>query len=136
MFAHDPQETIGRFAIEHHSVKGRAPHRDELVTRYYGEFIPPADIFIGMLPPRVFDFPLLDTGSTALYFTTAPSPYLDREMLRRILFDFIYNRPTEEAYEMEHPESWELLNGFYREHRRDLTGAGRLVSGGRIWLPD
>ena len=136
MFAHDPVEMIGRFAIAYHEETGRVPQRDNLVTHYYGEYIPPADIFIGMMPPRVFDFPLLDTGGTALYFTTTPSPYLDREMLRRILHDFIYHRPSEEEYEMEKPDALEELDEFYRLHRRDLAGAGRLVAGGRVWLPE
>jgi tuberculosinol/isotuberculosinol synthase len=136
MFAHDPVETIGRLAIRHNEETGRHPQRNDLVTRYYGEFIPPADIFIGMMPPRVYDFPLLDTGRTALFFTTAPSPYLDREMLRRILFEYLYNGPEDEAYESDHPDDWDELAAFYRNHRRDLTGTGRLVADGRVWLPD
>ncbi|HUF38193.1 MAG TPA: hypothetical protein VMN57_06705 [Anaerolineales bacterium] len=136
MFAHDPVEKVAGLSIDHHRETGRIPRREDLVTRYYGEYLPPADIFIGMLPPRVFDFPLLDIGKTALFFTTAPSPYLDREMLRRILYEFIFNRPTEDAYESQGSESWTALDDFYRARRHELIGAGRLAAGGRIWLPD
>jgi hypothetical protein len=136
MFAHDPVEAVGRLAIQHSEKYGRAPQRDDLVAGYYGEFIPPADIFIGMLPPRVYDYPLLDTGKTALYFTTAPSPYLNRQMLRRILFDFIYCQPEEGGYEMEDPDSLDSLRTYYQDHQGDLTGTGRLAAADGVWLPE
>jgi hypothetical protein len=89
-----------------------------------------------MLPPRVFDYPLLDTGKTALYFTTAPSPYLNRQMLRRMLFDFIYCQPEEGGYEMEDPVSLDSLKTYYQDHQGDLTGTGRLAAADHVWLPE
>jgi tuberculosinol/isotuberculosinol synthase len=136
MFAHDPVEAVGRLAIQQFEKHGRAPQRDDLVAGYYGEFIPPADVYIGMLPPRVFDYPLLDTGTTALYFTTAPSPYLTRRMLRRILFDMIYCQPEEGGYEIDDPDSLDSLRTYYQEHQGDLIGTGRLAAADRVWLPE
>ena len=135
MFANDPTEQIAQQAVEFYKSKGQAPNRPEIVTRYYGEYIPPADIFIGMMPPSVFDFPLLETGNTVLYFTHAPTPYIDQAMLRYILHDFMFVRPVDDDYGELDETAWEALDSIYSMHRGDIVGVGRRYGVGRIWLP-
>ncbi len=136
MFAHDPVEKIARIAIDYYEETGNHPKRPDVVTKYYGEYLPPADIFIGMMPPSVFDYPLLDTGDTALYFTTAPTPYLNEEMLRRILYDYMFVRRIDDDYSELSPSNWEELGAFYDVHLGDIYGLGKKTARGSVWLPE
>jgi len=136
MFAHDPSETVSRIGIEYYKEQQSMPNRHDIVARYYGEYIPPADMFVGMMPPAVFDYPLLDTGGTALYFTTVPTPYLDQRMLRKMLHDFMFVRPVREEYESLSGEDWESLADFYHGKRKAIYGLGRKSAGGTVWLPE
>lgn len=135
MFAHDAVETLAGLSIRLYRETGRVPGREELVAACYGESVPPADLFIGMLPPAVFDFPLLDNGRTALYFTAAPTPYLDEEMLRRILYDVLFTRPGPDGWDSAPEEDWEALRGFYTLNRRAVCGLADRPGAGGILLP-
>lgn len=135
MFGHDPLEQIARSAVAYHQENQRHPSRSEIVAAYYGEYVPPADMFIGMLPPVAFDFPLLDQGATALYFTSAPTPYLDQAMFRRILYDYLFVRQAPEAHAELTDRDWEELRSFYAVHRQNMVGLGRRAGNGQFWVP-
>lgn len=135
MFANDPVEKIARRAVDFYKLQGETLKRPDIVTHYYGEYLPPADMFIGMMPPAVFDFPLLDVGHTALYFTTAPTPYLDETMLRRMLYDFIFVRRVQDDYDDLDEDDWRNLEEFYSVHQREIFGVGRRAGSGSVWLP-
>ena len=89
LFAHDATETIAKLAVHHHAQHGRLPTKREIVEAYYGEYVAPANIFIGFDKPAAFDMPLIATGSEDLYFTVSPSPYLNQRQLRGILYDHL-----------------------------------------------
>jgi tuberculosinol/isotuberculosinol synthase len=134
--AQDATETVAEIAVRFYQEHSRPPNRQEIVEAYYGEYVAPVDLFIGMAPPAVFDMPLLATGRENLYFTVAPSPYLDRDTLRVILYDHLYARRVEDEDYSDLPaEEWQRLAGFYRRHRHQVLGVGRIGGGGRLWLP-
>lgn len=136
MFAHDPAEQLARIAVDFQQATGRLPRRSDLVEAYYGAPLPPADLFIGMQPASVFDYPLLDVGTTALYFTTAPTPYLDEPVLRRILYDYLFVRPGQEDYAAVDQAGWDALDALYLERRWEVSGVGQRSRDGQFWLPD
>jgi tuberculosinol/isotuberculosinol synthase len=134
--AENNPETIADLAVDFFTRRGRRPSRDELVTQYYGQHVPPVDIFISSGKPRVFDIPLLSTDTTDLYFTTAPSPYLNEQQLRAILFDHLYARPKKSHdYREFMAEDWTGLQQFYA-HRRDVVlGVGTRANSWGVWHP-
>jgi len=72
--AHDPAETVAAFGASFLQSQGQLPTKREIVEFYYGEYVPPVDLFIGFDRPTVFDMPLIATGNEDLYFTVSPSP--------------------------------------------------------------
>ena len=109
--------------------------RDEIVAAYYGEPVPPVDLFIGFDKFSAFDYPLLNLGKEDLYFTAGPSLYLSERQLRGILFDHLYTRRMPEPdYELLTPEQWEELRDYYEQAREGTLGVGRLRAG--MWHPD
>lgn len=135
VFANDATETISQLSIEHFQKTGRPPTREEIVELYYGEYIQPADLFIGFSKLRVYDYPLLNLGREDLYFTIAPSLYLNEPQLRSILYDHIYLRRIEnEDYAEMSEENYRLMRDFYLANRETTLGVGALHGG--IWVPD
>ena len=132
--ANDPAENIAAIAVQHFQAHGRPPDKREIVEAYYGEYVPPADLFIGFQPPAAFDMPLINTGEEDLYFTVSPSPYLDAETLRAILYDHLYMRREREAYGEYTPADWRDLAEFYEINRRRVLGLGQRHPAG-FWYP-
>lgn len=131
---------IVRLAVDWANAHGCVPDHDTLVQLYYGERLPPARLFIGFGQPCAFDFPLLDDGQCDLYFTAAPTLYLDRNSLRSILYDHLYARPERRDYGQLTAEEWETIGRYYRLNRGEIAGVGQ-VGPGRLWfqrgwLPD
>jgi tuberculosinol/isotuberculosinol synthase len=132
--AHDATETIADLSVQYHAEHGRVPDKRTLVSVYYGEYVEPADLFIGFDKLCVFDMPLLATGSEDLYFTVSPSPYLSAGQLRSILYDHIYaRRGAEPEYSTLEPDEWKLMKDFYQANRNKTLGIG--VRCGQIWYP-
>jgi tuberculosinol/isotuberculosinol synthase len=132
--ANDATEAIGRLAIDYYAEHGRAPDRRTLVELYYGEYVPPVDIFIGFDRFWAFDMPLVATGREDLYFTISPSPYLTAPGLRAILHDHLYLRWVEEPdYMAMSAEDMDSLRSFYRSHQDKTLGVGVVRDG--IWYP-
>ncbi len=135
LFANDPIEQVARIVIDFHRERGRAPDRREIVSRYYGDYIAPIDIFIGSDRPSVYDVPLLSLGSESLYFTVAPSFCMDRRLLRSILYDHMYARQVIEHYNNVTPAAVADFERFYEVNRYQVLGVGRLSKTENFWYP-
>jgi tuberculosinol/isotuberculosinol synthase len=135
--AHDATEAVAAFSADFYQENGNLPKKREIVAAYYGEYVPPVDLFIGFADrPAVFDMPLIATGSEDLYFTVAPSPYLNACTLRAILYDHIYARQVDDAdYEALSPRGWQALGEFYNQNRHHALGLGRRHESKSFWYP-
>jgi tuberculosinol/isotuberculosinol synthase len=134
--AHDATETVAEIGARFLQRHGRTPTRREIVAAYYGEYVEPVDLFIGFDRPAAFDMPLIATGSEDLYFTVAPSPYLDVRTLRVILYDHLYARRVDDAaYQALSQEDWQFLMELYEENRHHVLGIGRRHQSGNFWYP-
>jgi len=134
--AHDAAETVAEIGVRFHLQHGRLPNRRQIIETYYGEFVEPVDIFIGSGQPTAFDMPLVATGSEDLYFTVAPSAYLDTEMLRTILYDHLYVRSVDEAdYDDISSSDWGYMENFYTTNRQAILGLGYRNNGNHFWYP-
>ncbi len=134
VYAQDPTNAIAKLSIEYYNKYGAVPTREMLVELYYGEYIKPADIYIGFDHFCVFDMPLLDVGETDLYFTVCPSPYLSSTQLRQILYDHLYMRHASSAEQVSlgYPVL-ESLKTFYMANTGNTQGIGFVKDG--IWFP-
>ena len=132
--ANDATETIARLSVGYHAEHGHAPDRRTLVELYYGEYVPPVNLFIGFEKFAMFDMPLVGTGNEDLYFTASPSPYLTTQGLRTILYDHLYLRSAEEPdYATMPAEDRSLMRDFYHANREKALGVGTLRGG--VWYP-
>jgi tuberculosinol/isotuberculosinol synthase len=134
--AHDAAETVAAIGVDFYRERGRLPNKREIVEAYYGEYLPPVDLFIGFDRLAVFDMPLIATGSEDLYFTVSPSPYLGEQTLRSILYDHVFARRIDDAnYEELSAEDWETLKEFYALNRGHVLGIGSRDVNGKYWYP-
>jgi tuberculosinol/isotuberculosinol synthase len=134
--AHDAAETVARLGIRFHQEHGRPPTKREIVEAYYGEYVDKVDLFIGSDRPAVYDMPLIATGSEDLYFTVSPSPYLDTQTFRAILYDHLYaRRVNDDEYRELSADERETMEAFYDLNRRGVLGLGTKGRGGRVWYP-
>lgn len=130
--AEDATATIAELSIKHYQDTGKTPSRREIIERYYGEYIDKADIFIGFEKFTVFDYPMLGLGDESLYFTVAPSLYMNERQLRNILYDHLYLRPAPEPDYYSMPaEDFEHMRRFYQFHREETLGIGAIIGG--VW---
>lgn len=132
--ADDATETIAELSIKHFQEVGKTPSRRELIKEYYGEYVDKADIFIGFEKFNVFDYPMLGWGEESLYFTVAPSLYMNGQQLKNILYDYIYLRPVQDPdYFTMSDEDFEAMRQFYKDNREATFGVGEMH--GAIWYP-
>lgn len=135
VWADAPTDTIARLSIKHFQTTGKVPSRPELIEQYYGEYIEKADIFIGFEKFNVFDYPMLGWGEESLYYTVAPSLYMNSNQLKNILYDFIYLRPVQDPDYFTMPdEDFDTMRKFYDENREVTFGVGEMRGG--IWYPN
>lgn len=135
VFADEAVETIARLSVEHYLAHGAVPDKTTLIRKYYGEDLPPLNLFIGFDKFSVFDIPLLSTGLEDLYFSISPSPYMTEHQLRTILYDHIHlRRVPEPDYTQLPAEQLDWLREYYRKHKDRVLGVGTLKSD--IWLPE
>lgn len=134
--AHDAAETVANIGVRFHQKHGRLPTKREIIETYYSEYIPPVDLFIGFDRPAVFDMPLVANGNEDLYFMVSPSPYLETNTLRRILYDHLYARRIDDAdYNSLKATDLEMLRRFYYQNRQSVLGLGRRQLEDSVWLP-
>jgi tuberculosinol/isotuberculosinol synthase len=134
VFGSDATETIAELSVGYHQRTNRIPIRRELIELYYGEYIEKADIFIGFEKFNVFDYPLLGWGEESLYYTVAPSLYMNDNLLRNILYDYLYLRPVQDPDYFTMPKKdFEDMRSFYEANREVVFGIGEMRGG--IWYP-
>ena len=132
VFGSDATETIAELSVQYYQEKNRIPTRRELIELYYGEYIEKADIFVGFEKFNVFDYPMLGWGEESLYFTIAPSLYMNENLLRNILYDYIYLRPVQDPDYFTMPkDDFEAMRSFYEANREVAFGVGEMRGG--IW---
>ncbi|MEW6403817.1 MAG: diterpene synthase [Chloroflexota bacterium] len=132
VFGSDATETIAELSIQHYQQTGRIPTRQELIEFYYGEQIEKANIFIGFEKFTVFDYPMLGNGEESLYFTAAPSLYMNERQLRDILYDHLYLRSLDEPdYSDMTGEDIAGMHRYYQRNRGTTFGVGKIH--GKIW---
>jgi hypothetical protein len=135
-FAQDATDTLTEFAIQYYLENQKSPDKRTLIEMYYGEYVKPVDLFIGFGKLRVFDMPLIATGREGLYFMVSPSPYLNQEQLRRILYDFLYVRRHQplEAYTDLPIADFNFLQSYYHNNIGQTLGVGSNERLG-FWYP-
>jgi tuberculosinol/isotuberculosinol synthase len=133
--ADDATDTIAELSVSHFQKTGIVPSRRELIKQYYGEYIEKADIFIGFEKFNVFDYPMLGWGEESLYFTVAPSLYMNSSQLKNILYDYVYLRPVQDPDYFSMPEEdFENMRKFYERNLEVAFGIGEMRGG--IWYPN
>jgi tuberculosinol/isotuberculosinol synthase len=134
IFGNDVAEAVAEFAVKYYQQHGKSPDRRAIVAMYYGEYVEPATFFIGFDKFSAFDYPLLNLGEEALYFTVSPSLYLSQRQLRLILYDYLYARSAPEPdYDTLSPQAKTRMRAFYRANEENVFGLGVLYDG--IWYP-
>jgi len=134
IFGNDATESVARIAVNFFQSNRRSPSRSEIVQAYYGGEVGPADLFIGFDKFSVFDYPLLGLGEEDLYFTAAPSLYMDKDMLRAILYDHLFTRKSDQTDYTRLPETARrFMKEFYTLNRGQTLGTGFNRDG--IWYP-
>lgn len=147
LFASDATETVASLSIDYYKKKeeetgiGAYPTRAELVKLYYGDEIDKVTLYVNFGEFKVFDYPLLNMGDEDLYFTAAPTPYLDKIQLRKILYDHIYMREREDHkdrkdinYSEMSPTNYDFMKQFYDDNVGQILGIG--LSRGKVWFPE
>jgi hypothetical protein len=95
---------------------------EELLQRYYGQPVGQVDLIIGSGQPAIWDLPLLDLNKASLYFIQAPTFCLNKETLRHILYDHLYQRLNDdELYANLNIQDWATP---------EILGLGRRTSKG------
>lgn len=135
MFAHDATETTAELAVRYYQTHGQIPDKRALIEMYYGEYLPPVDMFIGFSKFRASDFGPVATGREALYFTVSPSPYLTERQWRDILYDYLYARRGPKLdYATLSPVARTEMQNFYRANIGRTVGVGAQHPAG-FWHP-
>lgn len=137
MFANDATDRVAQLSIDYHSKHGKAPDKPWLIEQYYGEPVPPVNLFIGFGKFASFDMPLVATGFEDLYFTVSPTPYLTEEALRDILYDHIYSRQGEEEDYLALTEADRgNMRAYYQAMSRKTFGTGEKHERWQFWVPE
>jgi hypothetical protein len=76
--------------------QARAATQEALIEALFGEALPQAGMYIGFGKPLLTNdiVPLALCGETQCYWIQQPGYELDEPMLRRMLYDYAYLRPT------------------------------------------
>lgn len=136
LFADHPADKIADLTVQYYLEHGRVPDKSALVERYYGEYVSPADLYIGFGKLATYDMPLLAVGTTNLYFTVAPSPYFSAVLLRRILYDHLFARQQGyKQYRRMQAQDWVYMRDFYRANSGNVLGIGKKMEPGGSWFP-
>lgn len=111
----------------------QAPTRVELTKAIYGEVIPPATLFIAYGKPLIMpeQIPPLLMGTMQCYWLQRPGYLTDVTLLRQILYDFAFLRPTWQQDKTERTE--EVVAQAVMWQRMPTVGLGK--RSGSFWLP-
>jgi adenosine tuberculosinyltransferase len=122
-------------AVQAYLKQGKVPDHQALIEMYYGEPLPPVNLFITSGKFNAFGMPLLATDDTSLYFTVAPSPYLTESQLRAMLYDHLYSRRSsaKASYSDLAQDEFDTMRAFYQTYRETTLGTGVTRNG--TWYP-
>lgn len=134
--AHDAFNTVAKNSVQFFEETGRVPSKEELIAMYYGEYVPPVDLYISSSKLRAFDMPLISTGRESLYYTVAPSPYMTEMQFRDILHDHLFQRTaTNVDFKGKEADYWRSLKTFYEANQNNTIGVGARSQKWNIWYP-
>ncbi len=134
MFVEDQDEYLAHLAVEFSARHGRPPDKAELIARYYGEPIAPSmQIFIETAAPRTLRTVPLLSGGEARYMTAVPNMFLDREILRLILHDYLFQRTSPQQGYLPDEVDVGWMRRFYQQNRSQVLGVGIQHEG--VWYP-
>ena len=78
------------------SVAKHVANGEELLREYYGWPIGPVNLIVGSGQPAIWDIPILNINTASLYFLQAPTYCLNKETLRHILYDHLFQRASDD----------------------------------------
>lgn len=134
LFADGSCQNIAGLAVESFQKNRKVPDREALIEAYYGVPVPDLSFYVGFEQPQLFDVPLVVTGREDLYFTLNPTPEVDQNQLREILYDHLVSR---RVFEVEYEKlPAEAKSRIIEEGRRPGTvGLGRVDPLTGLWQP-
>ncbi|MFZ0547153.1 MAG: hypothetical protein WAM60_17030 [Candidatus Promineifilaceae bacterium] len=136
LFGDDSMNTIANLTVRYYQEHGRVPDERTLVELYYGEYIPPSDLFITFGKIATYDRPLLASGGEDLYFTVEPSPYFTLTQLRRIFYDHLFVRQLgKKDHSQKQAKNWEFMREFYQANSGNILGLGKRMEQDDTWYP-
>lgn len=111
----------------------QAQTRTELIQALYGEVIPLATLFIAYGKPLIMpeQIPPLLMGTMQCYWLQRPGYLTDVTLLRQILYDFAFLRPTWQQDKTERAE--EIITQAAMWQQMPTVGLGK--RSGSFWLP-
>lgn len=128
LFTGNAAENIANLSGRHFIHAGQVPNRQKLIELYYGEAIEAANLFIGFDKFNPANYLLLEFAEEKLYFTAAPSFYLDKKPTAA--------HPAQSPAPAQEPDYTQLSEGelaalkdFYRAQRNMTLGLGSLRPG-------
>ncbi|PWH13142.1 MAG: hypothetical protein DDG60_10650 [Anaerolineae bacterium] len=128
IFPQNAAENIADLSVRHFIRTGAVPNRRVMSELYYGEPIETANLFVGFGVFNPADYPLLEFSERSLYFTSAPSFYLEKDQLRYILHDYLHPRREPEIQQLSEPEL-AAMKDFYLAQRNATFGLSSLWPG-------
>ena len=110
----------------------------DLVRAYYGEDVPPVDVFIRPCECRLSETMPPFLGEYAeCYFTPVPATEMRGDWYRKVLYDFMFVRRrtfgAKSYRENLEPQALEYLRGYYERHATTVMGLGHRVGGFWLW---
>lgn len=119
------QTYIFQLAHEFSLTQGHPPSWEDMVELYYGDrSLRPLDILIGF--GRIYDgggIPPLLNGYDRIYVTAVSPAVLTQAALRKILYDFAFNRHDfGRDYADIHPNEVQRLKHFYEANKDTVIG--------------
>jgi hypothetical protein len=112
----------------------RAATQEALIEALFGEAVPQAGLYIGFGKPLITNdiVPLALCGETQCYWIQRPGYELDEPMIRRMLYDYVYLRPTWVQDKTERYAQAREQRALWES--RAILGTGVRVGG--FWYPE
>jgi undecaprenyl pyrophosphate synthase len=110
----------------------------DLIRSYYGEDVPPVDVFIRPCECRLSETMPPFLGEYAeCYFTPIPTTEMKGDWYRKVIYDFMFVRRrtfgAKSYRENLEPEALAYLRGYYEKNASTVLGLGHRVGGFWLW---
>jgi undecaprenyl pyrophosphate synthase len=120
---------------DHHPYHNGYP---DLVRAYYGEEVPPVDVFIRPCECRLSETMPPFLGEYAeCYFTPIPATEMKGNWYRKVVYDYMYVRRrtfgAKSYSENLEPEALAYLREYYEKNAGTVMGLGHRVGGFWLW---